>query len=64
MGAVCWGADQAFFTDLAARAFWQKGILLGGTISAAALVYFLAAKLLRVGEAEEALGMLTRKLRR
>jgi putative peptidoglycan lipid II flippase len=64
MAGVCVLANRFLFRDLAATLFLLKGAYLGATIVAAAGVYFLAAKILRVTEAEEALGMITRKLRR
>ncbi|MEY4243095.1 MAG: hypothetical protein RLZZ245_680 [Verrucomicrobiota bacterium] len=64
MAAVCWAANQYFFSQLASCAFVLKLLLLGGTIATAATVYFLSAKLLKVAEAEDALAMITRRLRR
>ena len=64
MGGVCVAANHFLFTDLAATTLWLKVIWLGVTIGAAAGVYFLAAKVLRVPEAQEALGMVMRKLRK
>ena len=64
MGGVCLLANRFLFADLAATRFLIKAIYLGLTIGVASAVYFVAAKLLQVSEAREALGMITRKLRR
>lgn len=64
MAGVCVLANRYLFTDLAGMKFLPKITLLGGTIGLASGVYFIVAKLLRVSEADEALAMFTRKLRR
>ncbi len=64
MAGVCAAANRFLFTDLAGTTLWLKVIWLGVTIGAASGVYFMAAKLLRVAEAEDALEMILRKLRR
>ena len=64
MAGVCLLANRYLFTDLAGMKFLLKITLLSATIGAASGVYFIVAKLLRVSEADEALGMFTRKLRR
>jgi putative peptidoglycan lipid II flippase len=64
MGAVCLAANRLFFTDLAGTALLIKIASLGATVAVAAAVYFAIAKILRVAEAEEALGLITRRLRR
>lgn len=64
MSGVCVLADRFLFADLAHMSRVLKLIYLGLTVGAAASVYFVVAKLLRVSEANDALGMVTRKLRR
>jgi hypothetical protein len=49
--------------------FWKQGfdaaaIETAATCGTAAILYFLTAKLLRVSEAEEALAMINRRLKR
>ena len=57
-------ANSHLFANLAETKLLLKVVWLGLTIGAASGVYFLAAKLLRVSEAEDAVGMMMRKLRR
>lgn len=64
MGGVCWAANRWIFDDPQALNFIVKLIALGGTIVVAAVVYFLAAKILRVSEAQDALAMVMRRFRR
>jgi putative peptidoglycan lipid II flippase len=64
MAGVCMAANHFFFNDLAHTLLVTKLLGLGLTIAAAAGVYFVMSKILRVAEAEEALEMVTRKLRR
>lgn len=64
MAGLCLLANQFLFADLANTTFALKAVLLGSTIGVACVIYFGMAKLLRVPEAEEALGMITRRLRR
>jgi len=64
MAAVCQLANHYLFQNLATTQVMVKLIYLGGTISIASIVYFITAKLLRVSEADDALSMLTRKLKR
>jgi hypothetical protein len=64
MGGVCMVANRFLFADLAATRFVIKVIYLGLTIGVASVVYFVAAKLMQVSEARDALGMITRKLKR
>ena len=64
LAAVCIAASHCLFQDpgklpMLLRLFW-----LTATVAAAAAAYFLTTKLLRVPEADEALAMLMRKLRR
>jgi putative peptidoglycan lipid II flippase len=64
MGGVCMVANRFLFADLAVTRFVIKVIYLGLTIGVASVVYFVAAKLMQVSEARDALGMITRKLKR
>jgi putative peptidoglycan lipid II flippase len=64
MAGVCLLADVYFFQNLATMKLPIKALGLGISIGLACSTYFFAAKLLRVAEAEEALEMITRKLRR
>ncbi|HEX7261492.1 MAG TPA: murein biosynthesis integral membrane protein MurJ, partial [Luteolibacter sp.] len=64
MAGICMIANRYLFQDLAGTPLLLKVIYLGGTMAMAAVVYFLAAKLLRVSEAQDALAMITRKLRK
>ena len=64
MAGVCMVANRFLFNDLTATRFVIKVIYLSLTIGVASVVYFVASKLMHVSEAEEALGMITRKLRR
>lgn len=64
MAGVCQAANHFLFTDLAAMRLLAKVVLLGATVAIASAVYFLAARALRVAEAQEAMGMITRKFRR
>lgn len=64
MSAVCLVANRYLFADLTHTLLVVKVIYLGLTIGVASTVYFAVAKVLRVAEANDALGMITRKLRR
>ncbi|RYD39198.1 MAG: murein biosynthesis integral membrane protein MurJ, partial [Verrucomicrobiaceae bacterium] len=64
MVGVCLLANRYLFADLAHTLLVMKVVYLGLTIGVASAVYFVVAKLLRVSEADDALGMITRKLRR
>ena len=64
MAAVCVAANTFLFADLAGMPLLIKFIALAAAISVAAAVYFLAAKLLRVAEAQDAVALVRRKLRR
>lgn len=64
MAGVCIAANVWIFPDLSGMNQLSRLIGLGGTISVAALVYFSIARVLRVEEATEALGMITKRLRR
>jgi len=64
MAGLCMLANRFLFHDLAGTKLLLKLVCLAATIAAASGVFFLASKLMRVAEAEEALGMITRKLRR
>jgi len=64
MAALCHAAQHFLMPDPGALPFWQLVLWLGLTVGAGAAVYFGVAKALRVPEAEEALAMFTRKLRK
>jgi putative peptidoglycan lipid II flippase len=64
MAAVCLAANRFFFMDPAHLPFWLRAGGLMVTVGVAALVYFAAARLLKVAEARDALEMITRRLRR
>jgi putative peptidoglycan lipid II flippase len=64
MAVVCLAANHFMFADLTNTTWLVKLAGLGATIGLASAVYFVSAKLLRVAEADEALGMITRRLRR
>jgi len=63
MAAVCISANRWFFADPVQLPLWLRAGALVLTVGAAAVVYFAAARLLRVAEARDALDMLTRRLR-
>ena len=63
MAALCLAANRWFFMDPAQLPFWLRAGGLMVTVGAAAIVYFAAARLLKVAEAKEALDMITRRLR-
>jgi putative peptidoglycan lipid II flippase len=64
MAAVCIAANHFVFQNLAKTNLIIKVIELGATIGVAAAVYFVVAKIMRVSEAEDALGMVMKKLRK
>ncbi len=64
MSAVCWAANRYIFHDLTAMSTLTRFGWLALVVPVAAAVYFALAKVLRVEEAEEALAMVTRRLRR
>ncbi len=64
MAAVCIAANHFVFQNLEATNLVVKVIELGATIAIAAGVYFALSKIMRVSEAEEALSMVMRKIRR
>lgn len=64
MGGVCLLANHFLFSDLSHMRFIVKLVGLGATIGIAAVVFFGTAKLLRVAEADESLGMILRRFRR
>jgi putative peptidoglycan lipid II flippase len=64
MSGVCVMANHYLFANLAETKLLLKVIWLGLTIGVASGVYFAAARLLQVAEAEDAVGMIMRKLRR
>jgi len=64
MAAVCLAANRWFFMDPAHLPFLLRTLGLMVTVGAAAFVYFAAARLLRVTEANEALERVTPRPRR
>jgi len=64
MGGVCLLANHFVFSDLTHMKFLLKLVWLGATIGIASVVYFALTKLLRVSEADESLGMLTKRFNR
>ena len=64
MAAVCLAANRFVFRDPAHLAWWLRTVCLGGTVAVAAGAFFIAARVLKVTEAEDALAMVTRRLRR
>lgn len=64
MGAVCLAARSTLLAGWAQMSFLAQAAALGGTVAAAAGVYFLVSQKLRVEEAGEFLGILNRRLRR
>jgi len=64
MSGVCLLGNHYLLGDLAETKLLLKVIWLGLTIGVATAVYFIAAHLLQVAEAKDAVGMITRKLRR
>ncbi|MEI6177466.1 MAG: murein biosynthesis integral membrane protein MurJ, partial [Verrucomicrobiota bacterium] len=64
MAAVCVASDLYLFKDPAHLSFWLRTGALALTIGAAGGVYFIAARVLRVSEAKEALEMVSRRFRR
>ncbi|MGL4400983.1 MAG: lipid II flippase MurJ, partial [Luteolibacter sp.] len=64
MGGVCVLADRYLFTDLGETRILIKVVYLCLTMGVASAVYFLAAKLMRVSEAQDAVRMISRKLRK
>jgi putative peptidoglycan lipid II flippase len=64
MGAVCWAANTWVLKDPTHMNLLTRCAALGATIGVAAVVYFAMARLLLVAEAQEALSMVTRRLKR
>ena len=61
MAGLCVAARSMLFNDLSSMSWLVKAAGLGVTVAVAAAVYFAAAKVLRVPEAEDALSILKRK---
>lgn len=61
MACVCLAANHYVFTDPGELVLWQRAGGLALTVAIAALVYFAAARILKVAEAKEAFAMLTRR---
>ncbi len=64
MSGVCLLADKFFFMDPAHLPLWLRAGGLMATVGVAAVVYFAAARLLNVAEANDALQLVTRRLKR
>ena len=64
MAGVCLAANRFLFQDPGQLALWLRAGGLLATVSAAALVYFLSARLLDVAEARDALELVRRRFRR
>jgi putative peptidoglycan lipid II flippase len=64
MAAVCVASDIYLFKDPAHLSLWLRAGALALTMGAAGGVYFIAARMLHVSEAGEALEMVTRRFRR
>ncbi len=64
LAAVCIAANHYLFPDPGALALHYRAGALALTVGVAAVAYFAVARLLRVPEAEESLGLVTRRLRR
>jgi putative peptidoglycan lipid II flippase len=64
MAAVCLAANHYVFKDPGHLAWGLRAASLLGTVGVAAAAYFAAARLLKVAEAEDALAMVARRLRR
>jgi putative peptidoglycan lipid II flippase len=64
MALVCVAANQFLFQDPAGLGWWLRAGGLAATIGVAGLVYFAAARMLRIAEARDALAMLGKRLGR
>lgn len=64
MAAVCYGAKVTYLTGWAHMNFITQAASLGATIAAAAAVYFFITQMLRVEEAGEFIGILSKRFRR
>jgi putative peptidoglycan lipid II flippase len=64
MAAICLAAKATLLAPWATYSLTLKLLTLGTTITAAAIAYFIATHLLKVEEAREFLGILTRRLGR
>ena len=64
LGAICFAMNRSLLADLTALGFTLKFVYLGGTIAVGGIVYFAGSKILRVAEAEDAVSMVMRKIRR
>ncbi len=64
MAAVCIAADILFFKDPGQLPLWLRAGGLTATVAMAAGVYFAAARMLKVTEAQEAMAMVLRRFRR
>ncbi len=64
MSGVCLLGNHFLFRNLESMNVIFKFVQFSGLVSVAAVIYFLISKALHIREAEEALGMVMRKLRR
>jgi putative peptidoglycan lipid II flippase len=64
MAGICMIANRLLFGNLGGLPLLPKALYLGMTIATASGVYFLTAKYMRVAEAHEAIGIITRKRRK
>lgn len=64
LGIVCWGSSPAEQLLFPQPVFWQKALVLFGTISLASVLYLATAWILRVEEVQEAVGIVRRKFKR
>ncbi|MBC7980600.1 MAG: murein biosynthesis integral membrane protein MurJ [Armatimonadetes bacterium] len=61
MAVMCQAADRTIFAELGEMLLWKKAAYLGGVIAVSGGAYFVVAKLLRVEEVSEMLGLVRRK---
>jgi putative peptidoglycan lipid II flippase len=64
MGAVCWGAKVTILAGWAKMSFVMQAAGLSATVGAAAIVYFFVAQKLRVEEAGEFIGIVSKRFKR
>lgn len=64
MGAVCWGAKLTILVGWAKMSFLMQAASLSGTVGVAAIVYFFITQKLRVEEAGEFIGIISKRFKR
>lgn len=64
MSAVCWGAKLTLLAGWAKMSFLMQAASLSGTVGVAAIVYFFVSQKLRVEEAGEFIGILSKRFKR